>query len=42
MVAETNGDKGTRFSLNILQALRGYNVLVLHGPALLASVWVPP
>ena len=31
MVAETNGDKGVRFSPNILQALRGYNVVVLQG-----------
>ncbi len=32
MVAETKGDKGSRFSPNILQALRGYNVVVLQRP----------
>jgi hypothetical protein len=29
-VAKTKGDKGFRFSPNILQALRGYNVVVLQ------------
>ena len=37
-MAETKGDKGFRFSPNILQALRGYNVVVLQrtGPACLS------
>jgi hypothetical protein len=33
VVAETNGDKGARFSPNIWQALRGYNVVVRSHPA---------
>ncbi len=38
MVFETEGDKRVRFSPNILQASRGYNVVVLQrtGPACLS------
>jgi hypothetical protein len=32
VVAETNGDKGSRFSLTLWQALRDYNVVVLQHP----------